>query len=384
MAESESGADKTEDPTDKRKKDSREKGEVARSKELNTVAVMLAGTGGALTYGGGLAQTFMELMRNNFTLSREVLMDERYMPIYLLQAGKAAYLATQPILLVLLVAALLGPIALGGWLFAAGSLAPKFSRMNPLSGIKRMFSMHSVTELLKAMGKFLMILIVAIVVLYRDQAQLLAIAKEPLDLAIIHSLQVVGWSSLWMSAGLLLIAAIDVPIQMYQSRQKLLMTKQEVKDEYKDSEGRPEVKGRIRQLQRDASQRRMMANVPTADVIITNPTHYAVALRYDPEQGGAPVLVAKGTDFLALKIREIAVANEIQLLESPALARSIFYSTEVDGQIPAGLYMAVAQVLAYVYQIRQYRAGRGKRPQPLKDLPIPPDLQRDADPDTPA
>jgi flagellar biosynthetic protein FlhB len=383
MAESESGADKTEDPTDKRKRDSREQGEVIRSKELNTVAIMLAGTGALLAYGGALAQTFMSLMQKSFALPREVIMDQRYMQIFLLQAAKDAYLATQPILLVLLFAALLSPLALGGWLFAASGLAPKFSRMNPLSGIKRMFSINSVIELLKALGKFAVILMVALLVLRKDQLELLAIAKEPLDQAIIHSVQVVGWSSLWMAAGLLIVAAIDVPIQLYQGRQKLLMTKQEVRDEYKDAEGRPEVKGRIRQLQREASQRRMMANVPTADVIITNPTHYAVALKYDPEQGGAPVLIAKGTDFVALKIREIGVAHEIQLLESPALARSIFYSTEIDSQIPAGLYLAVAQVLAYVYQIRQHQAGRGKRPKPLDDLPIPEDLKRDADTDAP-
>lgn len=383
MAESESGADKTEDPTDKRKRDSREQGEVIRSKELNTVAVMLAGTGACLTYGGALAQTFLTLMQKSFMLPREVIMQERYMQIFLLQAAKDAYLATQPILLALLLASLLSPLALGGWLFAAGGMAPKFSRMNPLSGVKRMFSINSVIELLKAIGKFVVILMVALAVLRKDQLELLAIAKEPLDQAIIHSVQVVGWSSVWMAAGLLIIAAIDVPIQIYQGRQKLLMTKQEVRDEYKDAEGRPEVKGRIRQMQREASQRRMMANVPTADVIITNPTHYAVALKYDPEQGGAPILLAKGTDFVALKIREIAVAHEIQLLESPALARSIYYSTEVDAQIPAGLYMAVAQVLAYVYQIRQHRAGRGKRPKPLDDLPIPDELKRDADPDPP-
>ncbi len=383
MAESESGGDKTEDPTDKRKRDSREQGEVIRSKELNTVAVMLAGTGAILTYGGALAQTFVTLMQKSFTLPREVIMDQRYMQVFLLQAAKDAYLATQPILVVLLLASLLSPLALGGWLFAPGGMAPKFSRMNPLSGVKRMFSTNALIELIKAMGKFAVILLVALQVLHKDQAQLLAIGKEPLEQAIIHSVQVVGWSALWMAAGLLIVAAIDVPIQIYQGRQKLLMTKQEVRDEYKDAEGRPEVKGRIRQLQREASQRRMMANVPTADVIITNPTHYAVALKYDPEQGGAPVLLAKGTDFVALKIREIAVAHEIQLLESPALARSIYYSTEVDAQIPAGLYLAVAQVLAYVYQIRQYRAGRGKRPKPLDDLPIPEDLKRDADPDAP-
>lgn len=378
MAESESGQDKTEDPTDKRKTDAREKGEIARSKELNTVAVMLAGAGGLLAFGGYLAGALMEIMRNSFSLPREVLMDERYMGIYLLASGKLAILATQPVLLVLLLAALLGPIALGGWLFATGTLAPKFSRMNPLAGIKRMFSVHSLAELLKAIAKFTVILVVALAVLSSDRDDLLAIANEPLDQAIIHSVQVVGWSAMWMACGLLLIAAVDVPIQLWQAKQKLMMTKQEVRDEYKDTEGKPEVKQRIRQVQREISQRRMMAAVPEADVIITNPTHYAVALKYDPEKGSAPLLLAKGTDFIALKIREIAVQNNIQLLESPALARSIYYSTELEEEIPAGLYLAVAQVLAYVYQIRQYQAGKGKAPEPLKDLPIPPDLRRDS------
>ena len=378
MAESESGADKTEDPTDKRKKDSREKGEIARSKELNTLAVMVAGCGALLAFGGHLAQSLLELMRSNFTLSREVLLDERYMGIFLLQSGKVAILATQPILVTMLLAALIGPVALGGWLFAASSMAPKFSRMNPAAGLKRMFSMHALTELLKALAKFAIILIVAIMVLAKDRADLLAIANEPLEMAIIHSVQLVGWSALWMSCGLALIAAVDVPFQLYSSKQKLMMTKQEVKDEHKDAEGRPEVKGRVRQLQREMSQRRMMTAIPEADVIITNPTHYAVALKYDPEKGNAPVLLAKGSDFIALKIREIGNEHRIQVLESPALARSIFYSTDIEQQIPAGLYLAVAQVLAYVYQISQYQAGRGKRPDPLKDLPIPPDLQRDS------
>ncbi|AMB85307.1 flagellar biosynthetic protein FlhB [Pseudomonas agarici] len=379
MAESESGQDKTEDPTEKRKKESREKGETARSKELNTLAVMLAGTGGLLVFGGALAQEMAELMRLNFTLSREVILDQRYMATFLLQSGKMAIWAVQPILLTLLLAAFIGPISLGGWLFAASSMAPKFSRMNPLPGLKRMFSVKALAELLKALAKFIIVLLVALVVLSSDIDDLVRIAHEPLESSIIHSLQVVGWSALWMSLGLLLIAVVDVPIQLWESHKKLLMTKQEVRDEYKDQEGRPEVKQRIRQLQREMSQRRMMAAIPEADVVITNPTHYAVALKYDAEKGGAPVLLAKGNDFIALKIREIAVEHQIMLLESPALARSIYYSTELDQEIPAGLYLAVAQVLAYVFQIRQFRAGKGKRPDPLKDnLPIPPDLRRDS------
>jgi flagellar biosynthetic protein FlhB len=379
MAESESGQDKTEDPTDKRKRDAREKGEIARSKELNTVIIMLVGAAGLLAFGGSMAEMMMQLMRDNFTISREALLDERSMGIMLLVSGKAALLSVQPLLVALTIAALVGPISLGGWLFAAGSLAPKFSRLNPAAGLKRMVSPKSLIELLKSFGKFFIVLIVAIVVLMKDKNDLLSIAHEPLESAVVHSLQLVGWSTLWMSMGLLIIAAVDVPFQLWESRTKLLMTKQEVRDEHKDSEGRPEVKQRIRQLQREMSQRRMMAAIPDADVIITNPTHYAVALKYDQEKGGAPVLLAKGSDFIALKIREIAAQHQILLLESPALARSIYYSTELDQEIPAGLYLAVAQVLAYVYQIRQFHAGRGKRPAPLNDnLPIPPDLRRDS------
>ncbi|WP_225772792.1 flagellar biosynthesis protein FlhB [Pseudomonas sp. Marseille-Q5115] len=377
MAESESGADKTEDPTEKRKKDSREKGEITRSKELNTFVVMLAGTGAVLAFGGALAEALMAIMKYNFTLRREVLTDTNQMALFLFSSGKMALQGVQPILIILVLAAIIGPICLGGWLFAAGSMAPKFSRMNPASGLKRMFSKHALSELLKALGKFAITMAVAVWVLKRDTPELLAIAHEPLEQAIAHSIQVVGWSALYMALGLLIIAGIDVPLQLYQGKEKLKMTKQEVKDEYKDAEGRPEVKGRIRQMQREMSQRRMMTNIPQADVIITNPTHFAVALKYDADSGGAPMLLAKGVDMLALKIREIGVAHEVQIMESPALARSIYYSTELDQQIPAGLYLAVAQVLAYVYQLRQYRPGSGQRPQPPKDMPIPEDLRRD-------
>jgi flagellar biosynthesis protein FlhB len=318
-------------------------------------------------------------MRDNFTISRAALMEERSMSLMLMASGKAALMSVAPLLVALTIAALVGPISLGGWLFAAGSLAPKFSRLNPLAGIKRMFSAKALIELLKSFAKFFIVLVVAVMVLKKDKDDLLAIAHEPLEMAVIHSLQLVGWSTLWMAMALLIIAAVDVPVQLWDAHKKLLMTKQEVRDEHKDSEGRPEVKQRIRQLQREMSQRRMMAAIPQADVIITNPTHYAVALKYDADKGGAPILLAKGSDFIALKIREIAAQHQILLLESPALARSIYYSTELEQEIPAGLYLAVAQVLAYVYQIRQFHAGRGKRPPPLSDdLPIPPDLRRDS------
>ncbi|SUD40683.1 flagellar biosynthesis protein FlhB [Ectopseudomonas mendocina] len=378
MAESESGADKSEEPTGKRLEESRKKGQIARSKELNTLAVTLTGTVALIIFGAYMGNVLMDIMRGNFSLPREVLMSERSMALYLLASGKEALLAVQPFLLALLIASVAGPIALGGWLFSAEALQPKASRMNPLAGLKRMFSVQALVELIKALAKFLVILAVALVVLSVDQDDLLAIANEPIEPAILHSLKVVGWSAFWLSCGLILIAAVDVPFQLWSHKQKLMMTKQEVRDEYKDTEGKPEVKGRIRQLQREMAERRMMQAVPQADVVITNPTHFAVALKYDPEKGGAPMLLAKGGDFLALKIREIAQEHQVMVLESPALARAVYYSTELDQEIPAGLYLAVAQVLAYVYQLRRYKAGKGKRPGPLPDLPIPADLRRDS------
>ncbi len=378
MAESESGADKSEEPTSKRLEESRKKGQTVRSRELNTVVVTMVGIGTLIVYGADFGHTLLTLMRDNFTLTREVLLDDRSMALHLLTSGAQVLKAMMPLLIILAIAAVLGPISLGGWLFSMEALAPKASRMNPAAGLKRMFSTHALVELLKAIGKFTVILVVALSVLSSDRQDLLAIAYEPMPAAIMHSVQIVGWSMLWMACGLILIAAVDVPFQLWDHKQKLMMTKQEVRDEYKDSEGKPEVKSRIRQLQRQMAERRMMAAVPNADVIITNPTHFAVALKYDPAQGSAPVLLAKGSDFTALKIREIAQQHKVMLLESPGLARAVYFSTEIDQQIPAGLYLAVAQVLAYVYQLKQFRSGKGKRPAPLPDLPIPPDLRRDA------
>lgn len=377
MAESESGADKSEEPTSKRLEEARKKGQIARSRELNTLAVTLAGAIALLMYGAQMGDGLLRIMRSNFALPREVLLDDGSMALYLLAAGKDALMLMQPFLIVLLIASIVGPIALGGWLFSAEALQPKASRMNPWEGLKRMFSVKALIELLKALAKFIIILLVGLAVLSADQNDLLALAYEPIDSAILHGAQIVGWSALWLASGLILIAAVDVPFQLWDAKQKLMMTKQEVRDEYKDSEGKPEVKSKIRQLQREMAERRMMQAVPEADVVITNPTHFAVALKYDPAKGSAPVLLAKGGDFLALKIREIAQEHKVTLLESPALARAVYFSTEIDHEIPAGLYLAVAQVLAYVYQLKQFRAGKGKRPGPLPDLPIPPDLRRD-------
>ena len=376
MAE-DSGQERTEDPTAKRQKESRDKGQVARSRELNTLAVVMVAALGLLMLGPQIVRKLMDLMVYNFTLEREALYNTDSMGWHLYESISHAFGALMPFMLMLLVAALVGPVMLGGWLFSAKLLAPKGERLNPLAGLKRMFSLKALVELLKALAKFLVVLAMALVVLRMRTDDLLALGNETLPTAIAHSGWVLGTTLVLLACSLIIIAAVDVPFQIWDNKQKTRMTKQEVRDEYKDSEGKPVVKSRVRQLQREMAERRMMGEVPKADVVITNPTHYAVALKYDPVNSGAPVVIAKGADFLAQKIREVATEHDIIVLESPPLARAVYYSTELDHPIPAGLYLAVAQVLAYVYQIRQHQQGKGTPPGPMPDPPIPDDLRKD-------
>ncbi|PCC97537.1 flagellar biosynthesis protein FlhB [Halopseudomonas pelagia] len=378
MAEqSDSGQDKSEDPTEKRLKESRDKGQVARSKELNTLAVVMVASLGLIMLGPEMGRRLLDLMIFNFSIDRAALYSTDTMGLQLLASVGIGLDVIGPLFFMLLIAALVGPVLLGGWLLSAKSMAPKFERMNPLAGLKRMFSLKALVELLKALAKFLVVLVTALFVLNLFQDQMLTLDRQPLPDAIEHSGYILGMALVFLACSLILIAAVDIPFQLWDNKQKLKMTKQEVKDEYKDSEGKPEVKSRIRQLQREMAERRMMGEVPKADVVITNPTHYAVALKYDPIKSGAPIVIAKGADFTALRIREVAAEHEIIVLESPPLARAVFYSTELDQQIPSGLYLAVAQVLAYVFQLRQYRAGQGKRPGPMPKPDIPEDLRKD-------
>ncbi|WOD12438.1 flagellar biosynthesis protein FlhB [Pseudomonas sp. NyZ704] len=378
MAEqSDSGQDKSEDPTEKRLKESRDKGQVARSKELNTLAVVMVAAVGLIMLGPEMGRRLLDLMIFNFSIDRAALYSTDTMGLQLLASVGIGLDVIGPLFFMLLIAALVGPVLLGGWLLSAKSMAPKFERMNPLAGLKRMFSLKALVELLKALAKFLVVLVTALFVLNLFQDQMLTLDRQPLPDAIEHSGYILGMALVFLACSLILIAAVDIPFQLWDNKQKLKMTKQEVKDEYKDSEGKPEVKSRIRQLQREMAERRMMGEVPKADVVITNPTHYAVALKYDPIKSGAPIVIAKGADFTALRIREVASEHEIIVLESPPLARAVFYSTELDQQIPSGLYLAVAQVLAYVFQLRQYRAGQGKRPGPMPKPDIPDDLRKD-------
>jgi len=377
MAE-DSGQEKSEEPTPKRLQDAKDKGDVARSKELATTILLLAAAAASLMFGGMLADTMAGVMEFNFKLDRQAVFDPGLMFTHLGHSIKEAFSSLLLFFLVMLVAAVVGPIALGGWNLSFKAMMPKLSRIDPLAGIKRMFSLKALLELFKALAKFLVVGSLSFLVLITTKDALFSLGVQDVVPAMSHAVELVAWAFLIMSCTMILIALIDVPFQIYDYTKKLKMTLQEVKDEMKNTEGKPEVKGRMRQLQREISQRQMMSAVPEADVVITNPTHYSVALKYDQTGGGAPFMVAKGADFVALKIREIAEAHEIPVLSSPALARAIYYSTELEEEIPSGLFKAVAEVLAYVFQLKRHKSAQGPAPKSLSDdLSIPDDLKHD-------
>lgn len=376
MAEEETGQEKSEEPTAKRVQDARDKGDIARSKELTTTVLLLAAAGGMMVFGGKIAGDLQQMMVFNFELDRAAIFDPLLMFEYLGSSAKQMFFSLSIFFVLVALAAIVGPIALGGWNFSSKSLAPKGSRLNPLSGIKRMFSMNALVELSKAVAKFLVVGSLCVVILLAQEKALLSLGGEDIIPAMKHGVDILAWAFLLMAATMILITAVDVPFQMHSHAKKLKMTMQEVKDEMKNTEGKPEVKGRIRQLQYEMSQRRMMSDIPEADVVITNPTHYSVAIKYNQESSDAPVMVAKGADVMAIKIREVANEYDVPILSSPALARAIYFNTEIGEQIPEGLFMAVAQVLAHVYQLKRLKTSE-PQPELAEDLPIPSDLQHD-------
>ncbi|WP_432471990.1 flagellar biosynthesis protein FlhB [Amphritea sp. HPY] len=377
MAE-DSGQEKTEEPTPKRLQDAKDKGDVARSKELATTVLLLASAAAALMFGGQVADAMSGMMEYNFKLDRQAVFDSNLMFTHLGNSLREAFASVALFFLIMLVAAIVGPLGLGGWNLSLKAMAPKFSRLDPLAGLKRMFSLKALLELFKALAKFLLIGSLSFLVLIGSKHALFALGAQDVMPAMSAAVELVIWAFLIMSSTLILIALIDVPFQIYDYTKKLKMTLQEVKDEMKNTEGKPEVKGRIRQLQREISQRKMMSAIPEADVVITNPTHYAVALKYNQAGGGAPMLVAKGADFIALKIREVANEYDIPVLSSPALARAIYHSTELEEEIPTGLFKAVAEVLAYVFQLKRHQQRQGPAPRELGgDMDIPEEYRKD-------
>jgi flagellar biosynthesis protein FlhB len=375
MAENDVG-ERSEAATPKKRLDSKKKGQVARSKELNTAALLIAAAFGFLTVARYSFQNITQLLSRHFDISRTDAFDPNVLISGLGYTVFNSFYELLPLLIILLLIATISPVILGGWSFSMKSAAPKLNRLSPLKGFKRMFGATAGMELIKSISKFAVVASVAITALWSSFDGYLALGKGDIQSSVVQGLESVASSFLIVTLSLLIIVAIDVPFQIWNHARQLKMTKQEVKDEMKDTEGRPEVKGRLRQAQREMANRRMMSEVPTADVVITNPEHFAVALKYDENQMQAPIVVAKGTEQIALKIREIAKAHEVPMFAAPPLARAIFYSTKLEHPIPEGLYLAVAQVLAYVFQLKAFRKGKGERPVDITDLPIPDDLKR--------
>ncbi len=380
MAENESSQERTEEATPKRQREAREKGQIPRSRELNTMLVLMASAGGMLLLGRQMAEDLLALFRGGLSFGRAEVFDVTAMQHALVAAIGDALIALTPLMIVLVVVALLAPVALGGWSFSPKSMTPKLDKLNPIKGLGRVFGARGLMELVKAFAKFSVISVCAVFILLSLAPDLLSLGNGFLHTDLARAAALVGWSFLAMSASLILIALIDVPFQLWEHNRQLKMTRQEVKDEYKETEGRPEVKARIRQLQREMAERRMMEEVPRADVVVTNPTHFAVALKYGRKMN-APKVVAKGADLIAANIRRVAAEHKVPMFEAPPLARALYHHTELNQEIDAGLYVAVAQVLAYVYQLRTRReAGEEPPPRP-GDLPIPEHL-RDDDQDT--
>jgi len=352
MAENDQAQERTEQPTQKRLDEARRKGHIPRSRDLTAAAVTLTGGTALYMMGGYGAGHMSELMRRSLSLSREQALDAMYMMPALASSAGQGLLACLPVLLVVMIAAIMAPLVLGGWSFSTEALAPKLERLNPLQGVKRMFALRSLVELTKALAKFATVAVIAVLVLWNDASALMALGREPTTLAIAHAVKLSGQALLAISAGLLLIAGIDVPYQLWQYAKQMKMSREEIRQELKESEGSPEVKGRIRQLQQALARQRMMQDVPKADVVVTNPTHFAVALRYDEKRMRAPIVVAKGADLVAARIREIAKEHNVALFEAPPLARVLYRNVDIGQEIPQSLYVAVAQVLSYVLQLR--------------------------------
>lgn len=368
--------DKSEKPSEQKLRRTRKEGQVARSREL--ISAALIGMGGLLLLWAAarIGDFVRRLMLMQFELNRVQTSEPVYMLEQLYDTVIMALQAMLPIFLLSWLTLFLVGMVPGGWILSGSQLQPKFSRMNPLSGLKRMFSAHSLVELIKSILKVSIFFGVLGYLLVSNWPVLLRMNLQPLGLAFEQGLKLLALALILLALGLLVIAVLDVPFQRWSMLRKLRMTKQEVREEYKQNEGKPEIKARIRQLQTQFSRQRIDRRVPLADVVLVNPRHYAVAIQYDQDQSEAPFVVAKGVDHMALHIRAVAERSDKTVLEVPELTRAIYYSTRIDQEVPAGLYSAVAHVLMYVLQLRMYQRRGGHKPAPLPAFSIPDSLRR--------
>lgn len=374
MAEG-SNAEKTEPASEKRKKKAREEGNIPRSREVGTFAVLMTAGAGMWMLGGGLVETLRTTLQRGLSLDREQI----YNPNALIERVTGdiggVMLACLPLAAAVMLVMLASPLVIGGWNFSAKAFTPQFNKLNPMRGLGNMLSKNALVELLKAVVKTLLVGAVAWYVVMSQKDAVIGLVAEPFGTAAPHVGSIVARAFLTMAGALGVIALLDGPYQIWHYANEMKMTREEVKQEHKESDGNPQIKGKIRAMQRQMAQKRMMANVPTADVVVTNPTHFAVALKYAEGQRGAPRVVAKGTDEVAARIRELAKENKVALLEAPALARALYKHTDIDEEIPEALFSAVAEVLAYVFQLRAYSKGTIKQyPDRPSKLPVPPEM----------
>jgi flagellar biosynthetic protein FlhB len=353
-------SERTEEPTEQRLRKAREEGQVARSVELSTAAILVAATLFFSLSGSYLFHRLGALFINQLQFDRKVMDKAELLPAIFFQSIIDGFVMILPIMVLLAVVALLSTVMSGGLIFSPKMMLPKFSKLDPMAGFARMFGLKALIELCKTFLKFLVISLILWMAITNNIEDLVTLNRMDLGTAISHAGTMILDACFWMSMGLVVIAIADVPLQHYQVNKKLKMTRQEIKDEMKNAEGRPEVKATIRRRQREMANNRMMDNVKDADVVITNPQHFAVALSYDPNSDGAPTLVAKGTDELAKRIRERAKENNVYIFEAPDLARALYFTTKLDHPIHEGLYHVVAQVIAYVFSLNQsYAPGEG-------------------------
>lgn len=369
MADKDSDQEKSEQPSAKRLLDARKEGQVPRSRELS---VTIASLGGGLIFLftlSGLQQSISNAFSTSYTITQRSMLNNGHI-LDVMGATFTDVLGSLTFFFLFLTVLVIGgPVLIGGWSFSFKAMSFKASKLNPLSGFKRMFGHNALIELIKSLLKVILVASIAYVYMFSRQEDILQLAGEHHDLAIMHSTSIVVSSYIYIAIGLIVIVGIDVPYQLWNHKRQLKMSFQELKDEFKETEGNPETKARARNLQREISQRKMLQEVPKADVIIVNPTHYSVALRYDTEKDAAPIVIAKGIDNMAMKIREIATTHNIPVFTAPLLARAIFYTTDLEKEVDSDLYMAVAKVLAYVFQLKN--AKPGNYPIPPTDLTIP-------------
>ena len=372
MAE-ESDLEKTEPASSRRLEQAREKGQVPRSREIGAFLILFVAAGSFWMMGGWMMHRTSSIIRQGLTFDALALRDPYSMVSRFADGGLNAMFSFLPLMAALVLAALAAPFFLGSWNFSTKALVPDLERLNPTKGVSRLISWSGLAELVKSIAKALLVGGVAVAVLWAERGTIVALFGQVIDAGLVNAGRLINYSFFVMVLSMLLIVLLDVPFQLWQFHKKMKMTKEEVRQENKEMEGSPEVKGRIRSLQREAARRRMMSAVPSADVIVTNPTHLAVALAYKSGMG-APKVLAKGAGEIARKIREIGAANAIPLLEAPPLARALYRHVDLDQEIPASLYAAVAEVLAYVYQLASWRSTGGSYPIPPNDIPVPAEL----------